>query len=632
MSETKKLTLLDTFPPVSTEQWEEVIKKDLKGADYAKKLLWKTEDGITVQPYYRAEDFDVVKGAGVGNAPPPHDTQRNANDWAIREEIEEADPAKANEIARKSLADGAEEVCFVIDCGSQDLPGARACGAKEMSVLLSRIPLQSVRVHFRAGSRARDVYEAMVQALGARAQHLTGSLTFDPLGDLALTGASALSKKAMFDAAAELVTKARKLTPSFKVLAVRAWQFHEAGSTTVHELGCALAQAVEYLSELKQRGIGSDKVANALFFDFAVGSNYFFEIAKLRAARMLWAEAASAFGVVGAKATMHARTSSWNATVYDPYVNILRGTTEVMSAAVGGSDSVTGGAFDRCYKAAHDFSRRLARNTQIVLKKEAYLDRVADPSAGSYYIETLTHSLAHEAWKLMQQIEACGGFVKCLEDGWIQAGIVKSRAAKDAAIAARRQNLLGTNQFPNMKERILPQMERLLAVPPVASRDAAIRVEPIRPYRGAEVFEALRLRMEKHAAAGNRTSRVLLLEIGDLKMRKARSSFCANFFGCGGFEAVEACAADVDHAFTEAISADPDIVVLCSSDVEYPEIAGPLVRKLRDSGKPWPVVVAGYPKDMIEILQQDGVADFVHIKSNAVDVLKTWQDKTGVRD
>ncbi len=633
MSEAKKLSLLETFPPVSTEQWEEVIKKDLKGADYGRKLLWHTEDGVTVKPYYRAEDLDGLQqeldAATLSGMPDP---AKNANDWAIREEIDEPDAAKANDIARKALEAGAEELCFVIECGTEDLPGACACGAKEMSVLLSRIPIESVPVHFRAGSRAIEVYDALVKALGARAQHLTGSLTFDPLGDLALTGASVISKAAMFDQAAELVNRARKMTPSFKVLAVRAWQFHEAGSSSVQELGYALAQVAEYLSELTERGVGADKVANALFFDFAVGSNYFFEIAKLRAIRTLWAEMVSAFGVVGARPAIHARAANWNATVYDPYVNMLRGTTEAMAAAVGGSDSVTVGAFDHCYKSGSEISRRLARNTQIVLKKEAYLDRVADPAAGSYYIETLTYSLATEAWKLMQQIEGCGGFVKCLQDGWIQAGIEKSRAAKDAAIAARRQNLLGTNQFPNTKERVLPQIERLLATAQAPSLEAAIRVEPIRPYRGSEVFENVRLRMERHAVAGNRTSRVLMLEMGDLKMRKARSAFCANFFGCGGFDIVEANAPNIEDALHACEQADADIVVLCSSDAEYPELAGPLVRKLRDRGKAWPVIVAGYPKDMIEKLQQDGVADFVHVKSNAVEVFKTWQDKTGVRD
>jgi methylmalonyl-CoA mutase len=629
MSETKELSLLETFPPVSTEQWEEVIKKDLKGADYGKKLLWKTDDGITVKPYYRAEDL-----AGWGTALPTHPPEdgKNANDWAIREEIDEPDPGKANEMARQALEDGAEELCFVLDCGSQDLPGVRVRDSKTASVLFSRIPIETVAVHFRAGLRARGVYEALVEALGARARHLKGSLTFDPLGDLTLTGASAVGKVALFDLSAELLNKARKLTPSFKVLAVRAWQFHEAGGTTVQELGCALAQGIEYISEMTDRGISAEQAANALFFDFAVGSNYFFEIAKLRAARLLWAKAMKQFGVKDPKIVIHGRTSTWNTTLYDPYVNILRGATEAMSAAIGGCDSISVGAFDRCYKPANDFSRRLARNTQVVLKKEACLDRVADPAAGSYYIETLTHSLAQEAWKIMQRVEGCGGFLKCLEEGWIQQGVAKSRTAKDSAIAARRQNLLGTNQFPNTKERVLAQIERILAPAPVATGEAAIRVEPIRAYRGAEVFEALRLRMEKHAAGGKRTSRVLLLEIGDLKMRKARSAFCANFFACGGFDMVEASAVDVDSAVAEVAGADPDIVVLCSSDAEYVDIAGPLVRKLRDSGKPWPVIVAGYPKDMIEKLQQDGVADFVHIKSNAVEMLKKWQDKTGVRD
>lgn len=637
MDETKRLALLDTFPAVTTEQWEAVIQKDLKGADYAKKLLWQTDDGLTIKPYYRADDLKALDGVlqvAPGEFPFIRGTNPESNGWRIREEIGESDPAKANELALTAIDSGAEEICFVLESGVDGLRGVAAYSARDMGVLLRAIALDRIPVHFRAGSRARDVYGKIVEALGPRALHLTGSIDYDPLGDLVLTGFSANDRKAMFDEAAEIVRTAKAKTPSFKVLAVRGAEFHEAGSTTVQELGYAIAQAVEYVSELTARELTPVQVSDALFFLFTVGSNYFFEIAKLRAARTLWAQAAKAFGASekACRATIYARTSDWNTTIYDAHVNLLRSTTEAMSAAIGGCDALTVAPFDEPFRPSDVLSRRLARNTQIILKKESYLDRTVDPAGGSYYVEALTGSIAHESWKLMQQVDGAGGFLKSLEAGGIQQEVRKSRKNKDAAIAARKGNLLGTNQYPNQKERMLDALKRPRASASNHQGHVAIHVEALPPYRVAEVFEALRLRIERHAAKKGRAPRILLLEIGDLKMRKARSAFVSNFFGCGGFYMVTARAADVDAAVKETVERDPDAIVLCSSDEEYTQIAGPFIAKLRAAGKQWPVIVAGHPKDAIEKLQQDGVADFIHLRSNAAEVIKTWQDKLGVRD
>ncbi len=637
MEEIKKLNLRDTFPPVTTEQWEAVIQKDLKGADYAKKLLWQTDDGITVKPYYRSEDLKSLDGmldVVPGEFPFTRGANVISNNWLIREEIDDADPAKANELALRAIESGAEEICFVLESGVDGLRGVAAYSVRELGVLLRSIALDRVPVHLRAGSRAKDVYEKLVEALGPRALHLMGSIDYDPLGDLVLTGFAAEDRKAMFDAAAEMVQTAKAKTPTFKVLAVRAAQFHEAGGTSVQELGYAIAQAVEYASELNSRDLSANQIAGTLFFSFAIGSNYFFEIAKLRAARTLWAEAAKAFGATedASRATVYARTAEWSATVYDPYVNALRGTTEAMSAAIGGCDSLAVLPFDASYKPADDLSQRLARNTQIILKRESYLDRTIDPAAGSYYVESLTNSIAQESWKLMQQVESAGGFLKSLELGTIQEGVQKSRGAKEAAISARRANLLGTNQYPNQPERMLEALKRPRVAANKHEGPAAIHVQALPPHRAAELFESLRLRIERHAAKTGRLPRILLLEMGDLKMRKARSGFAANLFGCGGFYTVTINAPDVDAAFKEIVEHDPDAIVLCSSDEEYAQNAGPIIGKLRAAGKQWPVIVAGYPKDTLEKLQQDGVADFIHVRSNAAEVLKTWQDKLGVRD
>jgi methylmalonyl-CoA mutase len=637
MDETKRLTLQDTFPPVTTEQWEAVIQKDLKGADYAKKLLWQTDDGITVKPYYRSADLKTLEGqldVAPGEFPFTRGANTSSNNWLIREEIDEADPAKANELALTAIDSGAEEICFVLESGVDGLRGVAAYSVRDMGVLLRSISLDKVPVHFRAGSRAKDVYDNLVESLGARALRLTGSIDYDPLGDLALTGFSAKDRKAIFDEAAELVQTGRAKTPSFKVLAVRGAEFHEAGGTTVQELGYAVAQGIEYVSELTARGLSADQVAGALFFLFTVGSNYFFEIAKLRAARTLWAQAAKAFGASegASRAAIYARTSDWSATIYDPYVNVLRGTTEAMSAAIGGCDSLAVSPFDATYKPADDLSRRLARNTQIILKKESYLDRTVDPAGGSYYVESLTNSIEHEAWKLMQQVESAGGFLKSVELGAIQESIQKSLKAKESAIAARRANLLGTNQYPNQKERMLDALKRVRGPASKQEGPVAIHVQALPSHRAAEGFEALRLRNERHAAKTGRLPRILLLEMGDLKMRKARSGFASNFFGCGGFYIVTANAPDIDAAVKDIVEHDPDAIVLCSSDEEYTQISGPIISKLQALGRNWPVIVAGYPKDEIEKLKQEGVADFIHLRSNAAEVLKTWQDKLGVRD
>jgi len=637
MDKMKPLALLETFPPVSTELWEEVIKKDLKGADYAKKLLWNTEDGVTLRPYYRSEDLkglDEFLAVAPGEYPFTRGAKRNANDWRIREEIAESDPVKANELAKKAIEAGAEEICFVLESGVDGLRGVAAYDVQQMSILLRSIAFEKIPVHFRAGSRAGKVYLQIVEALGPRAGRLTGSIDYDPLGALVLTGFSPSDRKGIFDEVAEMVRTARAKTPSFRMLAVRGGLFNEAGGTTIQELGYALAQGIEYFAELTQRNLTAEQVTGKMFLRFSIGPNFFFVIAKLRAARLVWAEAAKAFGIPenACAPVVDLRTANWNTTIYDPHVNMLRATTEAMAAAVGGCNSLTVVPFDAAYKAPDDFSRRMARNTQIILKKESYLDRAIDPAAGSYYIASVTNSVARESWKLMQRVESAGGFLASLQAGTIQQEVNAARKNKENRMALRRRKLLGTNEYPNRKERMLDKLTRVQGPSAHPEGQVAIHVTPLRPHRAAEMYEALRLRMERHAHKTAHTIQILLLEMGDQKWRKLRSGFCLNFFGCGGFESTTVSVPDIDAALKETLSRAPDAVVLCSSDAEYPQIAGPYISKLRDAGKQLPVIVAGNPKESIEKLRQDGVADFVHRHSNAVEVLKSWQNRLGVTE
>ena len=281
-----------------------------------------------------------------------------------------------------------------------------------------------------------------------------------------------------------------------------------------------------------------------------------------------------------------------------------------MSAVLGGADSISVAPFDECHKTPNEDSRRLARNTQIILKKEAMLSHVADPAAGSYCFEVITDFIAREGWKAMQQIESSGGYRKAVADGQVAAALQHSLAKREKAVATRQRVFTGTNQFADPSEKALH------------------RIEPIclaGERRGAQSYESLRLRTERHAASTGRLPRVLLAEFGDVKMRSARSTFAANFFACAGFDIVAQRFSDADEIAAHAA----DLIVLCSSDPEYLGLATELALKLNAPGRTTPTIVAGNP-GCAEQLRAAGVADFIHVKSNPIEVLTTWQRKLGI--
>ena len=577
--------LLQEFPPVSTQSWEEVITKDLKGADYAKRLIWQSEDGLAVKPYYRAEDIAELEylDAAPGNFPYAR-SDRSTGDWRIREEIDAVDPAKANQAALTAVVAGAEEIAF------RDV---RAKSVSDLATLLAN--LQEIPVHFQ------NADESLIRLLigrlieGQKRSPVAMSTDWDPLTNV--------------DFAAEVVAGAPSALVPFTI---HGDGFEESGATAVEEVGFTLAAAIDFLAEMQSRNVDINRAAASIAFSFAIGADYFFQIAKLRAFRLLWARAVESFGGTreSAKARIHARTSRWNETIYDPHVNILRGTTEAMSAVLGSADSISVAPFDECYKAPDDASRRLARNTQILLKQEALLSRVADPGGGSYCIEVITDFIAREGWKAMQAIEAAGGYRKA--QAQITRALEQSLAAREKAVLSRRRIFTGTNQHANLSEKALDRID--------VSRLAGEK-------RGAQIYEQLRLRTERHAAQTGKSPRVLLAEIGDVKMRSARSGFAANFFGCAGFTIVTKRFDSTD----EIAASDADLIVLCSSDPEYPALAAELIAKLKALGHKTPVIVAGYP-DSAEQLKAAGVADFVHIRSNPIEVLTKWQQQLGIKD
>jgi methylmalonyl-CoA mutase len=413
--------------------------------------------------------------------------------------------------------------------------------------------------------------------------------------------------------------------PNFKALTVNADLLHNSGSNITQEMGYGLAWASEYMAYAIEKGISATNAANTIMFSLSVGSNYFMEIAKLRAFRMLWSMVAEQYKVdlSDFKIYIHSQGSIWNKSVYDPNVNMLRSTTEAMAATIGGTNSLSLRSYDLGFKAEDDFSRRISRNVQLVLKHESYFDKIVDPAAGSYYIETLTDKLAKQAWTLFQKTEATGGFIKLALDGEVKKEIETVAQKRDIDIANRKITILGTNQYPNPTEYMLDRIEEY--------NHCYKAYEGLKPYRGAMAFEALRIATEKFAKSKNHQPSVFMLTIGNLAMRKARASFSSGFFGCAGYQIIDNLGFETTTEGVEAaLKAKSEIVVICSSDEEYAEFAPAIAQAIKAKNSAVKVIVAGYPTELLDELKKAGVDDFIHARANVLDKLTTYSKELGI--
>ncbi len=610
--------LFQEFPEVSTQEWEEIIQKDLKGADYERKLIWKTKEGIKVKPYYRAEDLKDLGHMDVmpGQFPFVRGNKTD-NSWLIRQDIIVEDIETANEKALNVLSRGVDSLGFIL---------TKNLSVKEFRALLIGIIPEAIEINLICGAQFEEVLKNFIDALkdkNADLSQVKGSITCNPLTEMLLTGLIPNLGET------KQLIKLTKELPHFRTLLVHGSIFHNSGSSAVEELGFSLATAAEYLNQLTDKGISIDELAPKMRFDFAVGSNYFMEIAKIRAARILWAKMVEAYkpkNIEVAKMLVHTTTSNWNKTVYDPHVNMLRTTTEAMSSVIGGTDSLTVNAFNESFDTPTEFGERIARNQQLLLKEESYLDKVADPAAGSYYIESLTASIAEEAWKIFFATEEKGGFIAAMKAGFIQDKIYATAQQRDQDIANRKEIFLGTNQFPNFNESIGVNLdEDVFEAADFSSKKTKIKT--LKPYRGAQAFEALRYKTDQFSKE-NKRPLAYMLTYGNVAMRKARATFASNFFACAGFEVQDNNGfKSAEEGVKAAKAAKAEIIVVCSSDEEYAGLV-PAVKALAENAI---VVVAGFPKEIMEDLKALGVEHFIHVKSNVLETLKQFQTELGIK-
>lgn len=611
MAENKE-KLFDQFPGVSYEEWRAKVEADLKGADFNKKLVWRTNEGFNVEPIYRAEDIAGLKTTDSlpGEYPYVRGTRAD-NNWLTRQEIIAESAAEANKTALDVLTKGVNSLGFKVAEPT----------VETLETLLDGIDLAKVEVNFDCcPCKALDLANALVAYLQKHNATKTfkGSIDFNPLRKALRHGAQI---KAEAVENAKKLIEAVKEVPGVKIIAVDSVLFCNGGAFIFQELGYALAWGAQWLTALTDAGLGIDEVASRIKFNMGVSSNYFMELAKFRAARMLWAQIVEQYkpaSADSAKMHVHAATSQFNQTIYDAHVNLLRSQTEAMSAALAGVDSITVVPFDTPYKTPDTFSERIARNQQFLLKEESHLDKVVDPAGGSYYVETLTVSIANEAWKLFLEVEDKGGFFAEVDNGDVQKAVNASCEKRHTDVARRKEILLGTNQYPNINEMAADKIERKECKCACGNEEKGENALLMK--RAATDFEALRLATE---AASNRP-KVFMLTIGNLAMRLARAQFSTNFFGCAGYEIIDNLGFDtVEAGVDAALEKGADVIVLCSSDDEYATLAPEAFKYLDGRAE---FVVAGAPACMDD-LKAAGINEFIHVRCNVLETLQNFNAK-----
>lgn len=621
------MSLFEEFPPITTDQWKEKIHQGLKGADYDQKLIWHTKEGFSVKPFYREEDLDNLDfmTSFPGDFPFIRGNKIKNNNWQVRQDIKVENFQESNKKALEILMEGVDAIGFIMN-------ESNMYTYEDLDILFKNIFAETIESNFVCGKASQNILEVIIELVkryNRRLDMIHGSVDYDPLGDLTVKGNFDTDKESSFEKCKKLIETAGHL-PHFKVIAVHGSYFHNAGATIVEELAYSLAAGAEYLIQLTERGLSINKIAPRIKFQFAIGSNYFMQIAKLRAARLLWAHIVKAYGPSNTSVTqmhIHSTTSEWNKTIYDPYGNMLRTTTESMSAALGGTDSLTVMPFNCTLGEPTALSERVARNQQLLLKEESYIDKVVDPAAGSYYIENLTHAIAEEAWKLFLEVEKKGGYLQAFLDGFIQKRINETARKRDLAIATRKVTLLGTNQFPDFTEQLERELDESLFKPHDFSEKHAI-AKTLKPYRGAMAFEQLRYKTDQYAKTNKRPS-VFMFTYGNLAMRRARSQFASNFFGCAGFGIIDNPGfISVEEGVKAYIASKAEIVVLCAADNDYLKISNEIFEKLHGKAI---IVIAGYPKDAIDQLKSIGIQNFIHARSNVLESLIGFQKEIGVK-
>jgi len=614
-----KEKLFSEFKSPTKQEWLDKIQVDLKGADFNKKLVWRTNEGFNVQPFYRREDVLKLKTPDSlpDEFPFVRGNKKSDNTWYVRQNIDASDANAANAKALDILNKGVDSLEFKIPADN--------VSEEFIAALLKDIRCDIVEVNFSTCKchtlDLARIVAAYYDKQGYDKEKIVGSLDWDPIEKIVMKGKDTTKILAQ----APQIVEALKDYPNFRAVSVNTVALNNSGAYIVQELGYALAWGNEYLSELVEAGVEPTLAAKKIKFNMGISENYFMEMAKFRAARMLWAEIVKQYEPkcdCACQMCVNAVTSEYTMTLFDSYVNMLRSQTETMSAALAGVHSIVVTPFDKPYEQPDDFSERIARNQQLLLKEESHFDKVVDPAAGSYYIEELTSSLATEAWKIFLKVEDEGGFLEAVKKGTVQDDINATSEKRHADAARRKEFVLGTNQFPNFTE--LSDGKTPATCSCGCGHHDEAPFKSIKKSRLSSEFEALRMQTEK----SGKTPTAFMLTIGSLAWRQARAQFTSNFLACAGYKVIDNLGFDtVEEGVDAALKAGAEIVVLCSSDDEYATYAEPAFKYLNGRAM---FIVAGAPACMDD-LKAKGIENFVHVRCNVLETLKEYNAKLGIK-
>ena len=695
---------LDEFTPPTDEEWKAACEALLKGAPFEKKMFTKTYEGITFDPMYTRKHTEDILPKGV--MPGMGDYLRGVDaagyigkPWGIAQACDETLPAENNELLRHEHDKGATIYHIVLDTASRtgvDARQAETVGdtgtsvttVEDMHVLLTGLDLAKFPLYVYAGANAVPLLALVAAARRASGEDMAevrGIVGADPIGALAADGKLPASLDAHYDSLAAAARWATGNAPHLRTVFVRSDVYSNGGANDVQEVASVLATATAYLRALCERGLTIDEAASQIAFAFSMGANFFLQIAKLRAVRPLWAQIVGAFGgsAEAQKMRIHARPALFFKTIYDPYVNMLRNTTEIFSGVVGGIDSFESAPFDEPIRKGDEFSRRIARNVQIMLQEEFGLLQPIDPAGGSWAVETLTRQMKEKIWAEFQRIEKEGGIIAALRAGSLQESVAAVLAARFKNADLRRDRIVGNNMYPNMTETLLETraedtaalkaqrtadidaylsdidvkhlgealaslrqahsvdhaVEAALAGATIAELMTAVTegngaetVTAIAPHRWSERFEALRQRTEEYKAEKNDNVKIFLANMGPIPQHKARADFTTGFLQVGAFEVLGNDGfKTVEEAADAARASGADAVVICSTDATYPEIVPALAPKLHEVLPKARVFLAGAaPKDLLETYKEAGIDEYISVRANCYEILESLQKQKGM--
>ena len=705
----EELCSFTEFDVPGPEDWKKLAIEALKGAPYEKKLVFQTDEGIDVQPIYSlddylkndvAEQFPGVSAFERGVEPTGYLKQV----WRFAQPVRLSDPAEANRRIHEQIKGGQNCVHLEIDRATrrwEDPEGTRRDSAEpteglnlfcreDLATVLADVPIDRLPLHLYAGENPATALGLLASAFfknGERSK-IHGIVAGDPFSEWACNGLSLGSVSWQLDTLPALIRWVKKHELDIKTILIRGDYYQDSGAHSALEVAIVLGLYTEYLRELLTRGVSKADAAFSIALSIGIGPNFFMEISKIRALRVLLHQVQEAFEVPGhvQGAFIHAKVARWDKTLYDSYVNLLRNTSQAFSAVSAGVDSLEIPAYDALFNSSNAFSERVSRNLHHILEKESRLTYPIDPAAGSWYVESLTESFCKKAWAIFQEIESLGGILKALQGGWVHKAIDASREKRDKPVRTRKRPFIGTTLFANRQEKssdffrqgdTADPLERYrqhmktrthFSLPKevgksflkgdVAAMEAIVSffreggtigtlkrlltpgsdptpIELLKPYRSTEAFEGIRERTERWEARRGARFPLYLLLYGSLTQYKARADFSEGFFEVAGFQSERTPGVRTLDEASKAIEelpalpeGDAGIFVICSSDELYPEIVPPLASRLKARFPNGRVVLAGKPASGQEQAYKDGGVDrWIYMGCDLVDFLTTIQNE-----